>query len=134
MVTFSKKQKKAIAKHISLALDTAFSGRGCRQKLAALAGVTPAALSQWKNGSKTPTLEHLFLLSKALGVPVHTLCGITDTSGIHSGDPVFNSVMALSLIGGMLDKPGRMTPAAKRKLDRIGKTLEKLEKTGRNTN
>ena len=133
VVTFSKKQKKTIAKQLSLALNNAFPEKGGKKKLAALIGVTPAALSQWKNGSKTPTLQHLFQLSNALGIPLHTLCGVSDMRKLPVGSPVLKHVMALSLIGSMLEKQGKMTPSVRRKLNQIRKALETLEKGGRHT-
>lgn len=133
MLNFTQKQKKTIAAQISIALDRTLPGRGNNQKLATLMGVTPSTISQWKKGAKTPTLLHLFQLSKVLNTPIHILCGFSGKRKVYIGNRIFDHVITLSIIGEILDKSGKTPATAARKLDRIKQALETLERTSSDT-
>jgi len=133
MIRFSQKQKKVIAEQICIALDRELPGKRKDQRLAELVGVSPPTVLQWKKGTKTPNLQHLFELSKALNTPIHILCGFPGRNKIHSDNLIFRQIISLSVIGELLEKQGAKTPTTRRKLNQIQKALEMLEKTGMNS-
>lgn len=84
MLTFTLKQKKLIAKNIRAAMESMFPGKGRGRRMARLFGVSPSTVSQWVNGKKTPTLSHLYQMSKVFGTPLHQLCGLPKRGNIRT--------------------------------------------------
>ncbi len=131
---FTREQKKAIAEQISLGLDRAFPGKGGQQKLAAMVGVTPAAITHWKKGHKSPSLHHLVLLSGIFDIRIHVLCGFKGDRLIESDNPIFRCIINLSIVDEILEeKEGKMSPTMKTILDAIDAHFDLLKKSNDHT-
>jgi transcriptional regulator with XRE-family HTH domain len=97
MFVFTENQKKRIARNIRRELDRKFPGRGRNRRLAAMVGVSPATVSRWTGGVRTPGMEQLIRMAAAFGVPLHRLCGHSGKRPVRTKSPAYNNVMNLSI-------------------------------------
>lgn len=131
-IRFTRDQKKAMAEQISLGLDRTFPRQGGQQKLAAMLGVTPAAITHWKKGRKAPSIEHLVRLSEVFGIRIHVLCGFKGDRKIQSGNPLFQCIINLSIMEARLEKhKAKMSPTLNDALNTINALLDDLLKKAR---
>lgn len=79
MVHFSAKQKRNLAKKLRTLKDKTYPERGGGKELAARLGISPQLLSNWLNGSRTPSLLHLGRLARIFDVSVQELCSLPQT-------------------------------------------------------
>ena len=78
MYALPTRNKKILAKKIHHYKKLCFPGKGSGVRLADEIGVHPRTVSNWLNGSRTPTVEQLYLLAKTFDVSPLELCGITE--------------------------------------------------------
>lgn len=76
MASFTQKQKKLIAKNIGKSIDKLGINDDGVHHLAHELDVSPATVSQWVHGKRTPRLEHLYRMSKIFNLSLQQLCGL----------------------------------------------------------
>ena len=78
MYALPARNRKILAKKIRHYKMLCFPGKGSGVRLASEIGVHPQTVSKWLNGTRTPTVEQLYLLAKTFNVSPLELCGITE--------------------------------------------------------
>ena len=81
MCSLPTRNKKILIRKIRNHKKRCFPGKGGGARLAAETGVPPQTVSDWVNGSRTPTFGQLYQLAKAFSVSPLELCGIKETDG-----------------------------------------------------
>ena len=78
MYALPARNRKILARKIRHHKRLCFPGKGSGVRLADEIGVSPQTISNWLNGSRTPTFEQLYLLAKTFNVSPLELCGIKE--------------------------------------------------------
>lgn len=72
-----------------------------QKDLAAVLGVTPAAISSWECGNNSPDIETLCAICNVLNVGLYEICGISaDNTGINAEEnDLLNTYRSLNVDG-----------------------------------
>ena len=83
MITNERLLKENIQKNLSFYRKRA---KKTQKDLAALIGVTAAAISSWECGNNSPDMDTLFMICNALQVNLYDMCGIVSDNVNLSSD------------------------------------------------
>lgn len=95
MSKLTQREKKAVVKNIRLHRKRLYSERDGGNRLAKELNVSPQLLSQWSNGTRTPTLEKLIALSEVFNVSIQELCGRPNLPMLDSNISVYDAIIML---------------------------------------
>lgn len=115
MYSLPARNKEILVRNIRRYKEQCFPGKGSGRRLAGEIGVHPQTVTQWLNGSRTPTVKQLYRLSIAFNVSPLNLCGIQD-----KGEPSESS-SAVSMLREVLnvlenDRKNHVKSCATRKI------------------
>ena len=83
MITNERLLKENIQKNLSFYRKRA---KKTQKDLAALIGVTAAAISSWECGNNSPDMDTLFMICNALQVNLYDMCGVVSDNVNLSSD------------------------------------------------
>lgn len=83
MITNERLLKENIQKNLSFYRKRA---KKTQKDLAAIIGVTAAAISSWECGNNSPDMDTLFMICNALQVNLYDMCGIVSDNVNLSSD------------------------------------------------